>query len=219
MVRVGFLSALLTNGAASVTKRFLTSQAWQYWFNTDFFGSSPILRCADFVDDLAAARNTPVVLFAVAVRDHTAHGLDDLFEGLLHVLGLQDLILAPFEVEPQNRNAPLIDNLRIDLAIAVFVRNHFAAAREVDLAAVELAQILLHLDAIAAAQQLLGDTRPARPRRVERGRRRFRCDSRAQTASCWPSVLCTATTACTGACRRRRLRSAAAGPAGSAGSR
>src|ERR1700761_6481207 len=42
IVSVGFLSALLTNGAASVMNRFFTSQAWQYWFSTDVFGSFPI---------------------------------------------------------------------------------------------------------------------------------------------------------------------------------
>src|SRR5579875_406559 len=43
MVRVGFLSALLTKGAPSVMKRFFTSHAWQYWFSTDVLGLLPIL--------------------------------------------------------------------------------------------------------------------------------------------------------------------------------
>src|SRR5579872_3023987 len=42
MLRVGFLSALLTNGAASVTNRFLQSQAWLYWLSTEVLGLSPM---------------------------------------------------------------------------------------------------------------------------------------------------------------------------------
>ena len=42
MLSVGFLSALLTNGAPSVTNRFLQSHAWQYGLSTDFLRSSPI---------------------------------------------------------------------------------------------------------------------------------------------------------------------------------
>src|SRR5580698_386644 len=42
IVRVGFLSGLLTNGAASATNRFLTSCDWQYLFSAEVFGSSPM---------------------------------------------------------------------------------------------------------------------------------------------------------------------------------
>ena len=62
---------------------------------------------------------------------------------LLHVLGLQDLVLAPLEVEAQHRNAPLIDHVRIDLAVAVLVGNHLAAAGEVNVGAVDLAEVAL----------------------------------------------------------------------------
>src|SRR5664280_369007 len=43
MERVGFLSALLAKGAASVMKRFLQSHAWHHWLSTLVLGSSPIL--------------------------------------------------------------------------------------------------------------------------------------------------------------------------------
>ena len=41
IVSVGFLSGLLTNGAASATNRFFASCAWQYWLSTDLDGSLP----------------------------------------------------------------------------------------------------------------------------------------------------------------------------------
>ena len=94
------------------------------------------------------------------VSDGAAHGFDDLLEGFLHMLGLQNFVLAPFEVEAQDGNAPLIDNLRIDFAIAVFIGNHFAAAGEMHFAAVEFAQILLHFDAVAAPR-IASDSRRA----------------------------------------------------------
>src|SRR3989442_249587 len=42
MLSVGFLSALLTNGAPSVANRFLQSQAWQKGFKTDILLLFPI---------------------------------------------------------------------------------------------------------------------------------------------------------------------------------
>ena len=50
--------------------------------------------------------------------DHfSARGFDNLFERLLHVLGLQHLLLvaAEFPMETQHRDPPLIDHFRIDL--------------------------------------------------------------------------------------------------------
>src|SRR5205814_6445060 len=42
MVSVGFLSGLVTSGAPSVTKRFLTSCAWQKPLRTEVLGSAPM---------------------------------------------------------------------------------------------------------------------------------------------------------------------------------
>ena len=72
-------------------------------------------------------------------RNRSAHRFNNLLERFLHVPGLQNFVLAPLEVEAQHRNAPLIDDVRIDLAVAILVGNHFAAAREMDFAAVEFA--------------------------------------------------------------------------------
>ena len=42
IVNVGFLSDRLTNGAPSVTNRFLQSHAWQWELSADVFGSFPM---------------------------------------------------------------------------------------------------------------------------------------------------------------------------------
>src|SRR6185437_3770153 len=112
-------------------------------------------RGADFMDDLAASRNTPLAVGARFVGDNAARRLDDVLERLLHVLGLQDLVLAPLEVKTQHGNAPLIDGVGIDLTIAVFVRDHFAASGETDVSAINFAKILLQLGAISAAEYAL----------------------------------------------------------------
>ena len=51
----------------------------------------------------------------------------------------------------QDGNAPGVHDVRIDFAVAVFVRNHFAAAGEADEGAVKLAHAALELHAVAAA--------------------------------------------------------------------
>ena len=45
-------------------------------------------------------------------------------------------------MKPQHRNSPLIDRVRIDLAEAVFVRNHFAASGKADVGSIHAAGIL-----------------------------------------------------------------------------
>ena len=59
-------------------------------------------------------------------------GRDDLQEGLQHVRGLAGLVLAPLPVEAQHRDAPLVLHLRVELGVAVLVRDHLAAAVEAD---------------------------------------------------------------------------------------
>ena len=134
IVSVGFLSALLTNGAASVIKRFLTVPRLAVLIQHGSFRIVTHFGCAHFVNDLAARRNTPFLSAPATVGDDLPPAASIIFaKGLLHVFRLQDLILAPFEVEAQHRNTPLVDDVRIDLAIAVVIRNHFAAAGEVQL--------------------------------------------------------------------------------------
>jgi len=99
-----------------------------------------------------------VGFLSALLTNFAAGGDDNLPKSLLHVFGLQDLVLAPFEVEAQDRNAPLIHHIRIDLAIAVFIRNHFAAPVEINVTAVNLTQIAFELRAVTAAQNLMGTT-------------------------------------------------------------
>src|SRR5581483_3222019 len=93
---------------------------------------------ANFVNDFAALRNAPISICADAVSYRATHCLDNFSKRILHMLGLQNFVLTPFEMEAQHRNAPLVDNIGINLAIAVFVRNHLSAAGEVNFAAVKL---------------------------------------------------------------------------------
>src|SRR5215207_10169345 len=126
MVQVQFLSACETNGPASATNTFFASCAWQYLLSTDL------------VDD-APARLDAVTLLLGRHRAERrpAHLGDDGAEGLLHVLDLLVLVVAPLEVEAQHRDAPFVDHRRVELAVGVRVRNLLAAAGEVHRGAVQ----------------------------------------------------------------------------------
>ena len=105
---------------------------------------------------ISPPRAIPHACSSARTEGHDAAGrLDNFLERLLHVFGLQNLVLAPFEMEAQHGNAPLIDGIGIDFAVAVLVRDHFAAARKVDIATVDFSQILLQFHAVAAAQHSL----------------------------------------------------------------
>ena len=58
--------------------------------------------------------------------------MDDFAESILHVLRLLDFIIRPLPVKPKHGNSMFVDDVRIDLAIAIVVCDHFAAAGEVD---------------------------------------------------------------------------------------
>src|SRR5216684_1377174 len=108
-------------------------------------------RSADLVNNLAARLN-PEGIFAVDGSlgpIFAAHGFDNRAKRLLHVLGLEQFVIRELEVEAQRRNAPLIDDVRIDLAIRVRVGQHFAAPGEVDVRAVDLSSAPLQCGAVA----------------------------------------------------------------------
>src|SRR6185437_4102261 len=109
---------------------------------------------AHLMNDLTPAGDTPVGVRAVLAGDDSAHLLDDLLEGFLHVLGLQDLVLAPFEMEAEHRNAPFIHGIRIDFAVTVFVRDHLTASREMHIAAVQFPEVILHFNAVPAVKKM-----------------------------------------------------------------
>src|SRR5690348_15295083 len=90
------------------------------------------------------------------MRHGSARGFDQVPERLLHVPGLQQLVIAPFEMEAQNGNSPLIDDIGVDFAIAVLIGDHFTSAREVNFASVELAEIALEFDTVAASEPAFG---------------------------------------------------------------
>src|SRR5262249_27253522 len=105
-----------------------------------------------FVDDLAARRDAiALVLVGHRADRRAAHGLDDLAEGLLHVPDLVDLVVGPLPVEAPDGDAPLVHDRRGDVAVAVVVRDHLAAAREADGRAAAAAVVVLQRLAVAAA--------------------------------------------------------------------
>src|SRR5262245_36939163 len=56
--------------------------------------------------------------------------MDDLTEGILHVLCLSDFVVSPFPMKAQHRNSILVYDTGVDLTVAVVVRDHFSAARK-----------------------------------------------------------------------------------------
>src|SRR5579862_4821589 len=105
---------------------------------------------AGFVNDFSAERNR----FGGAVwhglgKRLAAHGFDDVGEGLVHVPDHIDFVLAPAEMEAQNGNAPLVDLLRVDLAIGIFIGDHLAASCEAYITAVIFANVVFERVAVA----------------------------------------------------------------------
>src|SRR5712664_4279292 len=83
-------------------------------------------------------------------REYLAPHLgDERAERLLHVLRLLVLVVRPFPVEAQHRNAPLVHGARIEFAVRVVVGNHLAAAREPDRGAVIATVVVFELLAVA----------------------------------------------------------------------
>src|SRR5256884_5209803 len=110
----------------------------------------PHARAAQLVDDDAAGGDA-VPLFGARHRRErlTPHLRDERPESLLHVLHLLVLVVSPLPVELQNRDAPPVHHVRVDLAVAAVVGDHLAAAREADRGAVVAAVVVLELLALA----------------------------------------------------------------------
>src|SRR5215470_17076986 len=68
---------------------------------------------------------------------------------LLHVLGHPNLVFAPFPVESQHWDTPLVSRIGINLAVAVGIGNHLAAAGKTDYSTVFAAAGLLESKAVA----------------------------------------------------------------------
>src|SRR3989449_986293 len=121
-------------------------------------GFFPQARPAELVDDGPAGRE-PVSLFGGRHRrEHLASHLGDQRpEGLLHVLRLLVFVVRPLPVEPQHGDPPPVHGARIDLAIAVVIRDHLAAAREADRGAVVAAVVVPWLFSVAPPRRGGGD--------------------------------------------------------------
>src|ERR1700730_8267173 len=99
----------------------------------------------EFVDDHAAvldAIGMPALRLRLADKS-SARRLHNRAESFLHVLRHLDFIVAPVPVEAQHRDAPLIDDVGIEIAIAVLIRNHLASTAKSDVSAIAAAAALL----------------------------------------------------------------------------
>src|SRR5271169_5669774 len=74
---------------------------------------------------------------------------DDGAKCFLHVFGLANFVLAPLEMEAQDGDAPFIDNVWVNLAVSVWIRNHLAASGHANAGAVSLSRALLQRGAVA----------------------------------------------------------------------
>ena len=66
------------------------------------------------------------------------------------MLHLIELVVGPLPVEAEHRDAELVDHVRVDLRIALLVRDLLAAPGETDRRAVVAAVVLLELRPVAA---------------------------------------------------------------------
>src|SRR5580692_891745 len=107
-------------------------------------------RRANLVDDLSTCGNAEGTIAAdgsLGFVDAT-RGFDDGAKSFLHVLGLANFVLAPLEMKAQNGDAPFIDNVRVDLAVGVWIRNHFAPPGHANARAIGLARAFLQRGAV-----------------------------------------------------------------------
>ena len=149
MVKVGFLSGLLTNGAASATNRFLASWAWQYLFRAEVAGSLPIRTVpSSWMISPPIEMPSPSTVGGPRSNDLSAHGFKDGLESIVHVLRLFDLMLGPLKVETQNGDTPAIHYIRVDVAVSLFIGDLLAAAGQMNVRAVALANRVLQIGAI-----------------------------------------------------------------------
>ena len=109
------------------------------------FGVRSHTHGADFVNDHAAIGNSPgIVPVGAGLRQiSSTRRLDQRTECLLHIFRHLDFAISPLEVEAQHRDTPLVHNVRIDIAIAVEVGNHFAAPGKANLRTILLPTGLL----------------------------------------------------------------------------
>src|SRR5688572_33036770 len=70
------------------------------------------------------------------------------------MLHLIDLGVGPLPVEAKHRDSEAVDDIRIELAVRVVVRDHLAAPLEADRGAVVLPVVLFQLHSVSAAGRI-----------------------------------------------------------------
>src|SRR5215472_17378281 len=89
------------------------------------------------MNNLAADRHGVHAVRGKLLRLRLAsHRFDDRGERVVHVTDLVNLMVRPAEMEPQHRDAPLVDRAGVNLAVRMCVGNHLAAAGKADPGAV-----------------------------------------------------------------------------------
>src|SRR5438309_3786353 len=103
------------------------------------------------MDDAAAIRKTVHLLFRRhRIKCCPSELMDDPSESVLHVFRLLDLVIRPLPVKAKHRDSILVHDAGIDLAVAIVICDHLAAAREGDDGSPELAVVGFETFSIAS---------------------------------------------------------------------
>src|SRR5690606_6626882 len=86
-----------------------------------------------------------------AEQDSSSVG-QDLLKGVVHVLGLLELLIGPVVVEAKYRDPVLIYCIWVDLAVVFIAGNTFAPARHAQRGAVEPLDVFFQAFTIAAVR-------------------------------------------------------------------
>ena len=167
----GFWHADDAMHAPSVTKTFFASHTWFHLLSTDVFGSFPI-RAVPISWMVSPGGGLVVVRRRRSCSrplraSRRRRGLRILHDG--------PLVVAPLHVDPQHRNAPLVDHLRVDGDPVVRMRQALAEAAEAHPPrpilrhlerALEVGAEALGRHAAAATPQTAGSHHPGRHSRA-----------------------------------------------------
>src|SRR5450759_351771 len=116
---------------------------------------------SQLVDDGAACRDAVALgLIGHLVGHLPAHVLHERAKSLLHVANLVVLVVGPLPMEAEHGNSVLVLHDRIELSIALVVRNHLPPTGEVDACAIVAAVVFLEGLAIPAARGRALDSAP-----------------------------------------------------------
>src|SRR5438045_1626781 len=100
-------------------------------------------RRSHFVDNGTPGRDGLLAVQLRLAQYFSAHRFDNPGKCLLHMGGLFLLMRGPFEMKPENRDAPGILLVRIDLTITMLIGNHLAASGKPDEGAIVSPRLFL----------------------------------------------------------------------------